>query len=291
MTNVSTIANSLSAYQTASTGNTSKSNNKTETSSAKSAKTAYAPAVVKKDSTYGKTVGSPELSEKAAKYYESLKKKFSNMDFVLVSADQKENAQSHASSYANANKMVVLIDEEKLEKMAEDENFRKKYEGIIAQASSGISSLKSQLEASGANVQGYGMQVDDNGTASYFAVLKKSSADQKARIEKGAEKKKAEKKAAKKAAEKKAEKKAEEKRIEEKNIAEKHKVDKHSNTNSVDKTGKTHSSDKAQDTVVIKANSIEELMSKIESYTFSERSDNIQTESEKYVGANFDFRG
>ena len=54
------------------------------------------------------------------------------------------------------------------------------------------------------------MQVNDNGTASYFAVLEKSSAAQKERIEKKA----AEKKEAKKTAEKKAEKKKNEERLE-----------------------------------------------------------------------------
>lgn len=41
--------------------------------------------------TNGKTIGNPQLSEKAQKYYEQLKKKFSNMDFILVSADKKED--------------------------------------------------------------------------------------------------------------------------------------------------------------------------------------------------------
>ncbi|MDE7207465.1 MAG: hypothetical protein K2N90_09985, partial [Lachnospiraceae bacterium] len=31
----------------------------------------------------GRTVGNPMLSEKAAKYYEELKKKYGNMDFIL----------------------------------------------------------------------------------------------------------------------------------------------------------------------------------------------------------------
>ena len=35
------------------------------------------------------------------------------MDFILVSKEQKANAQANAASYANGNKMVVLIDEEK----------------------------------------------------------------------------------------------------------------------------------------------------------------------------------
>lgn len=104
--------------------------------------------------------------------------------------------------------MVVLIDEDKVERMAEDENYRKQYEAIIANAASGISRLKSSLESSGANVKGFGMQVNDGGTATYFAVLEESSAAQRERIEKKAAKKKAEKKAAEKKAEKSTRKKS-----------------------------------------------------------------------------------
>ena len=85
----------------------------------------------RKTGNYGKTIGQPKLSDKAAKYYEELKKKFSNMDFILVSADQKEAAKAQAGSFANPYKTVVLVDEEKIEKMAEDEVFRAQYEGII----------------------------------------------------------------------------------------------------------------------------------------------------------------
>ena len=118
----------------------------------------------------GQTIGNPQLSEKASKYYEQLKKKYSNMNFILVSEDQKENAKANAAGYANSNNMVVLIDEDKIERMASDENYRKQYEGIIANAASGISQLASSLSATGTNVKGFGMQVNDNGTASYFAV-------------------------------------------------------------------------------------------------------------------------
>lgn len=55
------------------------------------------------------------------------------------------------------------------------------------------------------------MQVNDGGTATYFAVLEESSAAQRERIEKKA----AEKKAEKKAAEKKAEKKHQKEKLEE----------------------------------------------------------------------------
>ncbi len=56
------------------------------------------------------------------------------MNFILVSEDQKENAKANAAGYANSNNMVVLIDEDKIERMASDENYRKQYEGIIANA-------------------------------------------------------------------------------------------------------------------------------------------------------------
>ena len=43
--------------------------------------------------TNGKTIGDPQLSEKAQKYYEQLKKKFSNMDFILV-CTYEENGEA-----------------------------------------------------------------------------------------------------------------------------------------------------------------------------------------------------
>lgn len=224
----------------------------------------------KKKSALGKTVGNPELSEKAAKYYDSLKSKFSNMDFVLVSKDQKEQAKAMAASYANPHKMVVLIDEEKIEKMANDEDFRKKYEGIIAQSANGMKDFAKKLGETGANIKGFGMQVNDNGSTSFFAVMKKSGeksiADQKARIEKKAEAKKA----AKKAEAKKAAKKAEAERLEK-------------------RKGEANKVEDDEETVTITANSMEELLQKISDQTQAWMSDNALTDAEKQVGQQFDF--
>lgn len=166
--------------------------------------------------------------------------------------------------------MVVLIDEEKIERMATDEKYRMKYEGIIGDAASGLSQLKSQIENQGlsGNVKGYGMKVNDGGTASFFAVLKKSSSDQKARIEKKA----AEKREANKAADKKAEKKAKEEKLDESRDV-------------------PYTEDSGDDTVTITANSIEELLQKINDYSFTMKSDTVQTEAEKGLGQHIDFRG
>lgn len=163
----------------------------------------------KTQSMLGRTVGKPQLSEKAQKYYDQLKGKFGDMDFILVSRDEKANAMANSASYANPNKTVVLIGEDEVEKMANDEGFRKKYEGIIAMAKEGLDKMKDQF-GDNDNVKGYGMQIDDKGEVSYFAVLKKSSDQQAARIEK----KQAEKKEARKAEDKKEAKEAQAEKLE-----------------------------------------------------------------------------
>ena len=218
----------------------------------------------KKQANYGKTIGKPELSEKAQKYYEELKKKFSNMDFILVSKDMKETAKAQAGKYANPNKMVVLVDEEKIERMAEDENFRKQYEGIIRSAGIKLPQLQKSLGSNASKVTAFGMQINDGGTASFFAVVDKSLALQRERIKNNAAKKAEQKKAdAKKEAKKTAEEKREEKRAEKA---------------------------KQEDTVTVTASSIEELIRKIDDVVYAQMSDSAQTESEKMIGQHFDSR-
>ncbi len=219
----------------------------------------------KKPGNYGKTIGQPELSDKAAEYYKELKKKFSNMDFILVSNDMKEIAKSRAGSYSNPNKMVVLIDEEKLERMATDEKFRKQYESIISSAGTKLPQMKASLGSNASSVKAFGMQVNDGGTASFFAVVDKSLAAQKKRIEKNAEKKAEQKKtAAKKEAKKAAEEKWTEKREER--------------------------AEAKEDLVTVSASSIEELLKKIDDIVYDARSNSVWTEEEKAVGQHIDFR-
>ena len=208
----------------------------------------------------GRVIGNPQLSEKAAKYYAELKKKYSNMEFVLVSEDRKEMAKAQAGSYANANKMVVLIDEAKVEQMATDEAYRNQYEGIIANAASGLSQLASSLSTTGANVKGYGVQINDNGTASYFAVLDKLNDTQKERIAKKAE----QKKAAKKAEAKREKQKTERERLEQ-----------------------NRQSGNQED--VITASSMEELIQKVQDWVQAQKSDDARTESEKKLGQQIDY--
>ena len=229
-------------------------------------KTTEAAAVQTSQIKYGNTIGNPKLSDQALKYYEKLKKKYSNMDFVLVSPEEKAKAEASAGNYANKDRMVVLIDTDKIERMATDESYRKKYEGIIGGAASQMSQLKTSLGSAAASVKTFGMKVNDGGNASFFAVVDKSMAAQKKRIEEKAEQK-AE-------AKKKAQKEAAKERL------EKHKTDKDAgHTDSIEES----------DTITITASSIEELLQKIEDIVYEEMSDNTQTDEEKKVGQNINY--
>lgn len=221
----------------------------------------------KKVDVKGKTIGQPKLSEKAAKYYEELKSKYKNMDFILVSKDMKEMAKANAGSFANPQKMVVLIDEEKVERMAEDEKFRKQYEGVIASAQKQLPQLK-QAMGRFSNVKGFGVQVKDNGVTSFFAVMSKSFNDQAARLEK----RRIEKKAEKKEAEKKAEKKERQERLEE-------------------KREELRLEAKEAEEEVISADSMEELVKMVEDFNYQFVSDTTMTEAEKGLGSVIDFKG
>ena len=226
----------------------------------------------------GRTIGNPQLSEKAQKYYEQLKGKFGDMDFILVSNEEKANAQANAASYANPNKMVVLIDEEKIEKMATDEKFRSQYEGLISMAQTNMASMKDSL-GNASEVKGYGMQVNDNGTASYFAVVKKLNDGQAERIEKKKEEKLAEKKAEKKKADKEAREEA---------VKNKSEDGEEINEEDIDETEEIHdlfgySEDDRYE--IISASSVEELLQKVGSYTGKN-----YTASDNYVGSSIDFR-
>jgi len=227
-------------------------------------------SLVSKSKTQGKTVGNPQLSEKGQKYYEELKKKFHNMEFVLVSEDQKEYAKSKAASFANKNKMVVLIDEAKIEKMAEDSSYRAQYESLIEKSAVGFTEMSNSIASTGADVKGYGMQVNDNGTVSYFAVLKKQGEAQSERI-------------AEKRAEKQAEKKAKAKK--EAKAEEKERMESARKARKSDKTEKAEESDNE----VITANSLEELIQKLSDHVQALKSDSTLTEGEKLIGQNIDF--
>ena len=235
-------------------------------------------SLVPKTTEYGNTIGDVKLSDKAKDYYNQLKGKFHNMEFIAVSKDMKAQVQANAAAYGNANKMVVLIDEEKLERMATDESFRKKYEGIIAMSQTKMAEAKNSLTSSGASVKNFGMSVDSNGKESFFATVEKSQDLQKKRIEKKA----AEKKEQKAKEKKKAEKEAREERLQK---AKDKKTDKTADEED------PQNIDDAKEYVTIEAKSMDESLSKVQKYSYSEALNRVFTDSERMVGGYVDFRG
>ncbi len=234
-------------------------------------------SLVPRSSEYGSVIGDVKLSDKASDYLSKLKSKFHNMEFITVSKDMKSQVQQNAASYGNANKMVVLIDDEKLERMATDESFRKKYEGIIAMSQEKMNQAKTGLSSSGAGIKNFGMSVDSNGKESFFATVNKSQDVQRKQLEKRAAAKKAQKAAEKKRAEKEEreerlqrarDKKAEDADAKESDIR-----------------------DENEEYVTIEAASMDELLSKVQTYSYNNRSMQVVSDYEKMVGSSFDFRG
>lgn len=239
----------------------------------------------KKSSVTGKTIGEPKLSDKGTKYYEQLKAKYGNYEFILVSRDQKENAEANAMQYASKDHTVVLIDEDKIEQMASDASYRKKYENILSGAQAQLRQMAEQM-GNTPGLKGFGMKINDNGAASFFAAIDKNAAanatTQKKRQAKAAEKKAAEKKSAKK--------KAEEKRAEKRKAQKQAQADQINAGNDDQKTKETDAVAE-EDIEIVSAGSIDELIKKIQNVTYATMSDSVRTEAELALGGHIDFKG
>lgn len=248
-----------------------------ESSASKPETSAWSPidtssSLLPRKTEYGNTIGNVQLSDQAKAYYDKLKAKFQNMDFIAVSKDMKAQVQQNVAAYGNASKMVVLIDEEKLERMATDESYRKKYEGIIAMSQNKLGELKNSLASNGASVKSFGMSVDSNGNTSFFATVEKSLDLQKKRIEKKAAEKKEEKAKEKK----KAEREEKEERI--RKAVEK-------------KTEKETDKGTEKEYVSFEAKSAEELLASVRAYTYEDASRHVMTDFERMLGGQVDYKG
>lgn len=113
------------------------------------------------------------------------------------------------------------------------------------------------------------MQVNDGGNASFFAVIDKSMAAQRARIDKKAAERKAQEKEDRKAA---AQKRAEKRKSEKEKEADRMDWDE-------------------EDVVTVTASSVEELIQKINQTISMGMSDYVRTEQESWVGGHLDFYG
>lgn len=196
------------------------------------------------------SIGNPKLTDAASKYYEELKAKYGDMEFVLVADDQMETAKTQASNITSDKSMIVLISESELEEMTINEETRTQNEKLIEDAKSQMPEMLEKLKESGTEVKSFGIEIKD-GTVSFFAVLDKAAAAQKERIEEKQEEKRAEKKE--------------------------------------DAAEKTKQPNHKEDLVTVTAGSVEELIKKLQSVAYEAMADNVQTPQEKMVGQSFDF--
>lgn len=129
----------------------------------------------------------PELSSRAKKLLKELRKKYGNMDFMVGSYDTDEEAAAYLSR--GTKEYSVLIDPEELEKMASDEETKKKYLGMLEEATGKLDQMKNQLGEHKDEVTHMGVSIGKDGTMSFFADLEKVSEKQRERIEKKREEK------------------------------------------------------------------------------------------------------
>lgn len=161
----------------------------------------------KSEAVAEKTDPEQNLSQKAKKLLDKLRKQYGNMDFFV----SDKNSDMKAMLKNGSKEFSVIFSAEELEKMAEDEDYAKKQMDRVNQAvrmSKEINQRYGFTSAYGKNagqaeITKIGIAVGDDGTMTFFAELEKSSAKQREYMERNRDKRAEDKKAAeKKAAEK-----------------------------------------------------------------------------------------
>lgn len=139
-----------------------------------------------------------QLSEKAKKLLEELKKTYGNMDFIVANYDSDEEAAAYLSR--GTKEYSVLIDPETLEQMAADKETKDKYIGILEDSVNQLTDIKSQLGDQKDEIKSIGISIDKDGNVSFFAELERAGERQKEFIERSREKREEEKAAEEKKA-------------------------------------------------------------------------------------------
>lgn len=142
----------------------------------------------------GKEKAAPALSTAAQKLLKELQKTYKNMDFIVADYETDEEAAEYLSR--GTNEYSALLSPDELEKMAADEDVKKKNMEILDGAVEKLDEMKTQLGDKGADVTRIGISIGNDGEVSFFAELEKNSEKQRERIEKSREEKRAESKEA-----------------------------------------------------------------------------------------------
>lgn len=126
-----------------------------------------------------------QLSDKAKKLLEELKKTYGNMDFIIADYETDEEASEYLSR--GTKEYSVLMDPETLEEMAADESAKAKYTGILDDAVGQLDNIREKLGDKKDEVARLGISIGKDGSVSYFAELEKIGERQKEWIEKSRE--------------------------------------------------------------------------------------------------------
>ena len=144
-----------------------------------------------KNNEEAKSSKQPVLSSRAKQLLKELQKTYGNMEFMVGSYETEEEAKSYLSG--GTKEYSVLIDPEELEKMASDESVKKKYLGMLEDATKKLTDMKAQLGSREDEVVHMGVSIGKDGTMSFFADLEKLSEKQRERIEEKREERREEK--------------------------------------------------------------------------------------------------
>lgn len=203
----------------------------------------------KTDETKKTNSNSLQLSDKAKALLQELKKTYNNADIYVAEYETDEEAAEYLSR--GSKDFSVLIDPEELERMASDDEVKKKNLNLLDESLGKLSEMKEELKETGREdeVVTLGVNIGKDGQVSYFAELEKSGERTKEFVDK---------------------------MLEDKKEANAEKADKVQ-----DKYNFEHSK-----RATVSANSVEELLEQIKNFNW----DNVKEETSiPMPGKNFDF--
>ena len=203
----------------------------------------------KTDETKKTNSNSVQLSDKAKALLQELKKTYNNADIYVAEYETDEEAAEYLSR--GSKDFSVLIDPEELERMAADDEVKKKNLNLLDESLGKLSEMKEELKETGREdeVVTLGVNIGKDGQVSYFAELEKSGERTKEFVDK---------------------------MLEDKKEANAEKADKVQ-----DKYNFEHSK-----RATVSANSVEELLEQIKNFNW----DNVKEEASiPMPGKNFDF--
>lgn len=203
----------------------------------------------KTDETKKTNSNSLQLSDKAKALLQELKKTYNNADIYVAEYETDEEAAEYLSR--GSKDFSVLIDPEELERMAADDEVKKKNLNLLDESLGKLSEMKEELKETGREdeVVTLGVNIGKDGQVSYFAELEKSGERTKEFVDK---------------------------MLEDKKEADAEKADKVQ-----DKYNFEHSK-----RATVSANSVEELLEQIKNFNW----DNVKEETSiPMPGKNFDF--